>query len=79
MEEVSDADVLEHLIEAKGVTQAEVARRAGIAISTISEVLSGKRSLNRVHIGKLAHYFSVDPGVFSFDAKLRNPLGLVPH
>ena len=68
MEDVSDADMLQHLIEAKGVTQAEVARRAGIAVSTISEVLSGKRALSRTHIGKLARYFGVDPGVFSFDA-----------
>lgn len=66
VEDVSDADMLEHLIEARGVTQAEAARGAGIAVSTISEVLSGKRTLSRAHIGKLARYFGVDPGVFSF-------------
>lgn len=66
--DVSDADMLEHLIEARGVTQAEVARGAGIAVSTVSEVLSGKRSLSRTHIAKLARYFGVDPGVFSFEA-----------
>src|SRR5438105_3070698 len=43
----SDAEVLQHLIEATGVTQAEVAKSAGISESTISEVLSGKRTLNR--------------------------------
>ncbi len=67
-EDVSDADMLAHLIEAKGVTQAEVARGAKIAVSTISEVLTGKRTLSRTHIGKLARYFGVDPGVFSFEA-----------
>jgi len=61
-----DADMLRHLIEAKGVPQAEVAKATGIADSTISEVLSGKRSLNRTHIGKLARYFSVSPEVFAF-------------
>lgn len=61
-----DADMLHHLIEAKGVPQTEVARATGIADSTISEVLSGKRSLNRTHIGKLARYFNVSPGVFAF-------------
>jgi HTH-type transcriptional regulator/antitoxin HigA len=71
IEDVSDADLLAHLIDAKGVTQAQVARGAGIAVSTISEVLSGKRTLSRTHIGKLARYFGVDPGVFSF----RNDLG----
>jgi HTH-type transcriptional regulator / antitoxin HigA len=64
---VSDADMLRHLIEAKGGTQAEVARATGIAESTISEVLAGKRSLSRTHIGKLAHYFHVEPGVFRFE------------
>jgi HTH-type transcriptional regulator/antitoxin HigA len=65
---VSDAQMLQHLIEAKGVTQADVARETGIAESTISEVLAGKRSLNRTHIGKLARYFHVEPGVFTFEA-----------
>ena len=44
------------LIEAKGVTQAQTAKEAGIAESTISEVLAGKRKLNRTQIGKLARY-----------------------
>ncbi len=61
-----DADILRHLIEAKGVPQSQVAKATDIADSTISEVLSGKRSLNRTHIGKLARYFSVSPQVFAF-------------
>lgn len=68
IEDVSDADMLAHLIDAKGVTQADVARGTRIAVSTISEVLSGKRTLSRTHIGKLARYFGVAPGTFSFDA-----------
>ena len=64
---VSDAEMLRHLIEAKGVSQVEVAREAGIAESTISEVLAGKRPLTRAHIGKLCRYFHVGPGVFSFE------------
>ena len=65
---VTDAEMLRHLIEAKEMTQAEVARNTGIAESTISEVLSGKRTLNRSHIGKLARYFGVEPSVFAFDS-----------
>jgi HTH-type transcriptional regulator / antitoxin HigA len=61
-----DAVVLAHLIEAKGVSQADVAREAGIAESTISEVLGGKRNLNRTQIGRLARYFNVGPTAFKF-------------
>lgn len=37
-----------------------------IAVSTISEVLRGKRTLNRAQIGKLARYFHVTPDTFVF-------------
>ena len=66
MRPVSDADMLRFLIENRGVTQVEVAKQAGIAESTISEVLAGKRKLNRSQIGKLACFFHVEPGVFVF-------------
>jgi HTH-type transcriptional regulator/antitoxin HigA len=66
MPPVSDAAMLRHLIEAKGVSQTEISAATGIADSTISEVLKGKRSLNRSHIGKLARYFNVSPDVFVF-------------
>jgi HTH-type transcriptional regulator/antitoxin HigA len=56
--------MLRHLIDAKGVTLSEVGARAGIALSTLSAVLNGKRKLNRGHIQKLAPYFGVAPGVF---------------
>lgn len=67
MEPVGDADLLRFLIEQKGITQVGVARQAGIAASTISAVLAGKRKLNRLQIGKLARYFHVEPGAFEFD------------
>ncbi len=66
MPPLSDAAMLVHLIEAKGVSQRQVSGATGIADSTISEVLKGKRHLNRSHIGKLAKYFSVSPDVFAF-------------
>lgn len=67
MPPVPDKDMLTHLIEAKQVTQAQVASATGIAESTISEVLSGKRGLNRHHIGLLSRYFNVSPAVFAFE------------
>jgi HTH-type transcriptional regulator/antitoxin HigA len=59
-----DADLLRFLMEQKGVTQAAVAAESGIAESTISEVLTGKRELNRTQIVKLSRYFHIEPGAF---------------
>lgn len=64
MPPVSDAEMLRHLIEAKNVTQAQVARATGIAESTMSAVLAGDRRLNREHIEKLARYFHVGGQAF---------------
>ena len=64
MRPVGDAELLRFLIEQKSVTQTGVASGAGIAESTISEVLAGKRKLNRTQIAKLARFFHVEPGVF---------------
>lgn len=56
----SDAEMLQHLMEAKCVTQAQLARDTTIAKSTISEVLAGKKPFSRQMIRKLADYFQVD-------------------
>ena len=56
----SDADMLRHLMEAKVITQAQLSRETGIAKSTISEVLAGKKAFSRQMIRKLADYFKVD-------------------
>lgn len=64
MRSVGDAELVRFLIEQSQVSQSAVAAGAGIAESTISEVLAGKRKLNRTQIGKLARYFHVEPGVF---------------
>ncbi len=61
---VSEADMLRHLIEAHDVTQLKLATETGIAESTISQILSGKRGMNRKHIEILAAYFKVSPAVF---------------
>jgi HTH-type transcriptional regulator/antitoxin HigA len=61
---VSDAEILRHLMEARDATQVEVAAATGIAESTISAVLRGKRKLARRHLESLARYFRVNPAVF---------------
>jgi HTH-type transcriptional regulator/antitoxin HigA len=62
--DVSGAAMFRHLIEARDTTLSQVASAAGIAVSTLSSVLNGKRELNRRHIEKLAAFFGVAPGVF---------------
>jgi HTH-type transcriptional regulator/antitoxin HigA len=65
IEPASDAAMLRHLMEAKGVTQALLSRETGTSRSTISEVLSGKRPFSRQLIRKLAHYFRIDVSVLA--------------
>ena len=61
----SDADMLRHLMEAKGVIQTQVSRETGIAKSTISEVLAGRRPFSRQMIRKLADYFKIDVSILA--------------
>ena len=61
----SDAEMLRHLMEAKGVTQAQLSRNTAIPKSTISEILAGKKPFSRRMIRKLACYFRVDASVLA--------------
>ncbi|MEA1952338.1 MAG: helix-turn-helix domain-containing protein, partial [Planctomycetota bacterium] len=61
----SDADMLRHLMEAKGITQAQLHRNAHIAKSTISEVLASKKPFSRQMIRKLSDHFEVDVSVLA--------------
>ena len=65
IEPASDAAMLRHLMEAKGVTQADLHRDTQVAKSTISEVLAGKKPFSRQMIRKLARYFNVDVSVLA--------------
>ncbi|MGP0068198.1 MAG: helix-turn-helix domain-containing protein [Isosphaeraceae bacterium] len=60
IEPASDADMLRHLMEAKGVTQAQLSRDTMVPKSTISEILAGKKHLSRQMIRRFADYFRVD-------------------
>jgi HTH-type transcriptional regulator/antitoxin HigA len=61
---VSDLDMLRHFLDTRGLTRAEAARGAGIAVSTLSSILNGNRTMNRSHIEALARFFRVSPAVF---------------
>jgi len=55
---------LKHLLEARGVTSAEVAKSTGIGPATLSNVLAARRGISKQNAGKLAQYFAVSPLVF---------------
>ena len=65
IEPASDAEMLHHLMEARGMTQIELHRSTKIAKSTISEVLAGKRVFTRNMIRTLAEFFDVDKSVLA--------------
>jgi HTH-type transcriptional regulator/antitoxin HigA len=61
----SDAAMLQHLMDAKGVTQTQLHQATKISLSTISEILSGKRHFTKGTIAAFAEYFHVDKGLFA--------------
>ena len=65
IEPASDADMLRHLLLAKSITQAQLSRETGLAKSSISEVLAGKKPFSRQMMRKLADYFNVDVSVLA--------------
>jgi HTH-type transcriptional regulator / antitoxin HigA len=61
--DVSGPAMLKHLVEGRGETLSELAAATGIAISTLSVILNGKRKLNVKHVKALAAHFKIEPGV----------------
>jgi len=66
--DVSAQEMLRFLIDQRGVTQRVVSDETGVANSTITALLKGKRAGGRemtlAHIGTFAKYFGVEPSVF---------------
>ncbi len=65
MEAATDGETFTVLREEKGVTQQQVAIDTGIANSTISSVITGKRRFTRDHLRRLADYFGVPVATFA--------------
>lgn len=61
----SDAEMLRHLMESRGISQADLQRSTKIRKSTISEILSGKKSFSRQLIRTLADFFNVDKSILA--------------
>jgi len=60
-------EMLAHLIEARNVTRAHVARETGIARSAITNILAGRRGISKSNAVRLARYFHVPVGLFLDD------------
>ena len=63
----SGVSKLQYLIETHSVMKSDVASAVGLTESTLSEILAGKRKLNRKHIQALARFFQVESAVFLGD------------
>jgi len=61
----SDADMLRHLLDMKGVTPADVSKETGLPKSSMSEVMAGKKQFSRQMIRTLANYFQIDASVLT--------------
>jgi HTH-type transcriptional regulator/antitoxin HigA len=59
----SGVDVLKELMRANGLRQKDLAEQFGTE-SIVSEVLNGKRELNKEQIKRLSERFRVSPAVF---------------
>lgn len=69
MPDVSGAEMLEFLMDARQARQADICRGTGIAKSTIAQILAGKRRISQSHLPKLAEFFGVSPAAFLPSAK----------
>lgn len=64
-------ETLRAMMRDKGLTQTELSRRSGVAISTISNILSGKAEPSLSMCDKLVASLSDDIEIsFSFSAKI---------
>jgi HTH-type transcriptional regulator / antitoxin HigA len=61
---VPGVDMLRYLIETHQKTQRKVAGGSGLADSTISEILAGRRKLSVEQVEALARFFKVKAAVF---------------
>jgi HTH-type transcriptional regulator/antitoxin HigA len=60
----SPAEMLEHLLEVRALSKAQLARDAGIPRSVITNVLAGRRAISKATAVKLARYFRVPLHLF---------------
>ena len=57
-------ELLAHLLEERGVSQADLVRKTGIAKATISDLVSGKRPFTVEHMHRIAGVIGLPATVF---------------
>jgi HTH-type transcriptional regulator/antitoxin HigA len=62
--DVTAAQILAHLIEARGVSHRKIAAGTRIHETVLSSLLSGRRAFNLNHIKRFSKYFRISPAVF---------------
>jgi len=61
---VSAAEMLEHLIESRGITNAALAAETNTPRSIVTDILAGRRRISLGNVRKFADYFRVPASVF---------------
>ena len=61
--QVSATDMLKHLIESRGITNATLALETSVPRSIVTDILAGRRRISLGNVRKFADYFRVPPGV----------------
>ena len=61
---LSPAELLAHLLTERGLSQAELGRRAVLSRAAVSELVSGKRPFTVAQMHAVAGVFGVPPAVF---------------
>ncbi len=62
--EVTPGEMLAHLIDARGISKAQLAREVGIPRATLTNVVNGSRGISKASAAKLGAYFHVSPAAF---------------
>ncbi len=70
---VSAAEMLQHLIEARGINQSNLATETNVPRSVISEILAGRRRISVGNIQKFSRYFNVSSDLFVKSADSEHP------
>jgi HTH-type transcriptional regulator / antitoxin HigA len=72
--DASPAEMLAFLIDARGVTNAAVARETGIPRSMITDILAGRRNISTANVAKFAKFLHVSPAVFIAEPTTQSPV-----